>query len=202
MAKVIFMDDINVLILCGGYSTRMKQDKCLIVYHQQPQWKYLLNLFTPIFKNCFISCRKDQIDIFQLFTRIVTDDVAFDFQGPAVGILSANKQFPNKTWLVVACDLPLITLKSINLLIEQRDVTKGATAFNSPTQNLPDPLLTLWEPLGIEELRLNVSLGITCPRKALLKMETKILDNPSSQELLNANTPKEYEQIMTILSND
>lgn len=142
------MDEVNALIMCGGYSSRMQVDKCLITYHQLPQWKYLTNLLSPTF-NTFISCRQDQKNLFSDWPNIVVDNSSLGPNGPSLGILSAFMMDPNRSWLVVACDLPLITLNSIYYLLENRARTKAATAFNSPSQNLPDPLITIWEPKGL-----------------------------------------------------
>lgn len=44
--------------------------------------------------------------------RIIQDDepgIADKSKGPASGLLAAHRAYPDKTWLVIACDYPLLT---------------------------------------------------------------------------------------------
>ena len=38
--------------------------------------------------------------------------------GPAAGILAAHSAYPDTAWLVVACDMPLVTPELLAVLIE------------------------------------------------------------------------------------
>lgn len=182
------MSALYGLILCGGRSLRMQQDKSQLDYHGLPQWQYLAQLLAPLTEQVFLSCREDQ----QLNTAlaVITDSVGD--AGPATGILSAYKAFPERAWLVLACDLPLISAQSLALLIASRDVSKEATAFISSFKQSPEPLMTIWETKGLK--RLDQERG--CPRKTLLKADIALIENPFAIEQFNANTPSEREEAL------
>ncbi|MBV7531678.1 NTP transferase domain-containing protein [Chitinophaga sp. sic0106] len=188
------------LLLCGGYSSRMQEDKSSIVYHGMPQWEYLVSLLSKVVEEVYISCRPDQLNTgasFSSYPRLVPDSV--EGGGPAAGLISAHILEPETAWLVLACDLPLISLQSLQFLVGERDVTRTATSFISPFNNLPEPLIAIWEPAGLATLRTNVlSGGPKCPRKSMLSAgEVKVLENPWPEEQFNANTPEEKADVIS-----
>lgn len=185
------------LILCGGRSTRMQQDKSLITYHGIPQWQYLYELVQSILPEVYVSCREDQQASLGQDINVITDSI--EGGGPSVGLLSANKVFPDAAWLVLAVDLPLISAQSVNYLISQRQVEKDATSLISPVNHLPEPLIAIWEPSGLKKLRQSVSEGRNCPRKTLLNADIHQIENPFSAEHFNANTPDEMKEAGTQL---
>ena len=176
------------LILCGGQSARMQQDKSRITYHGMPQWQYLCGLVQSLVPEVYLSCRADQ-ELLSENIPVITDSVTGE--GPSVGLLSAHKAFPGSSWLVLACDLPLISLQSLTYLLHNRQPDKAATAFKSPMDNLPEPLIAIWEPEGLRQLVQNVAAGRSCPRKTLLQSDIFLLENPFAAEQFNANTPAE-----------
>ncbi|POY36318.1 molybdenum cofactor guanylyltransferase [Solitalea longa] len=190
---------LNALILCGGYSRRMQMDKFVISYHQNiPQWLYLYDLVKPLVNDVYISCRTDQKQVFLGDYKLIED--AIEGSGPSIGLISAHQLLPDAAWMVIACDLPLLTDQSLRYLIEKRDQQKSATSFISPVNNLPEPLIAIWEPSGLNLLTENVADGLNCPRKTLLSTEIELLVNQMPDEQLNANTPEEMQQVIKMLN--
>ncbi|MGB5358651.1 MAG: NTP transferase domain-containing protein, partial [Eudoraea sp.] len=135
------------LVLSGGRSSRMGQDKGLIKYHNLPQREHVYNLLSQVCDKTFLSIRKEQSsEISKGIASIIDKD---EFKGPFNGLISAHKAYPKVAWLALACDLPLINLKEINQLIAARDKEKNATAFATRKSGLPEPLAALWEPQGL-----------------------------------------------------
>ncbi|MGO4289588.1 NTP transferase domain-containing protein [Chitinophaga sp. RAB17] len=184
------------LVLCGGFSTRMQEDKSSIAYHGMPQWQYLVTLLQSFLAEVYISCRTEQQDNFSAYPHLIPDSVSSG--GPSAGLLSAHAGQPATAWLVLACDLPLLSKQSLELLIQSRDATKSATSFISPFNDSPEPLIAIWEPTGLAALQQNVIAGKNCPRKTMLNMDITLLQNPYATEQFNANTPEEK---ATVLSN-
>lgn len=182
------MSGLYGLILCGGQSLRMQQDKSQLDYHGLPQWQYLYQLLAPLTEKVFLSCRADQ----QINTPLPVIRDSVGDAGPATGILSAHAAFPERSWLVLACDLPLISEQSLQLLVASRDPLKEATAFISSFKQSPEPLMTIWETAGLK--RLDLEKG--CPRKTLLKADIALIENPFAIEQFNANTPSEREEAL------
>jgi len=176
----------------------MQQDKSSIAYHGMPQWQYLYALLEAVVAEVYISCRPDQQPLFAGHAPLIPDSVTGN--GPAAGLLSAHAAFPEAAWLVLACDLPLISHQSLRHLAASRNPEKAATAFISPVNHLPEPLIAIWEPRGLAVLRQSVATGKQCPRKALLQTDIQVLENPYAAEQFNANTPEEMAEAMKRIS--
>ena len=74
-----------------------------------------------------------------------------------------------------------------------------ATAFESPYNSLPEPLITIWEPKSYPVLLSFLSQGYNCPVKALRNSDTSILQPPNPEALTNVNTREELEKVQQVL---
>lgn len=184
------------LILSGGQSSRMGQDKAALEYYGKPQIEYLYELLKGFLPHTFISLRAGQ-EI--SFTQDVVID-SLDTKGPINGIISAMDAYPEASWLVLACDLPMITEKTIAQLIKERDSTKNATAFATQETGLPEPLVAIWENHGLEGLKdHHLNQGKNCPRKFLINSDIKLIHPENDLELYNANNPEEYQKAIALI---
>ncbi len=178
------------LVLAGGASRRMKHDKALLDYHGKPQLVWTYELLSGVCEQVFVSVRKDQSEepVRSGLPQIVDGETGL---GPAGGILSAQKAYPNAAWLVVACDLPYLDEAILQSLLDRRDASQQATAFISTRDGLPEPLCAIWEPNSNVTLEEFVRSGVNCPRKILINSATKLLEQDSAKALDNINTPDE-----------
>lgn len=188
---------LNGLVLAGGKSQRMGNPKDKINWHGKEQRYYAADLLAPLCDEVFISCRQDQLENFDPNYNALTD--TFLNMGPFGGILSALRSQRDTAWLVVACDLPLLDKKSLEFLIENRNIEKAATTYESPFDGLPEPLITIWEPKSYPLLLNFLGSGITCPRKVLINSDTLILKPGNPDSLMNVNTPEDREKAQEIL---
>ena len=189
------------LVLAGGKSRRMGKDKGLIPYHGMPQRDYLYHLLSRVCDRTFLSIRPEQQSEIPDDMEVIVDEN--QYKGPYNGLLSAHKKFSKVAWLVLACDLPLIDLQSLQELIAARDPNQMATSFAQKDDPLPEPLCAIWEPHAF-----TTSIGYlesgngTCPRKFLINSQVKLVfpDNPNV--LMNANSEKEYKDAIVKLATE
>mgnify|MGYP003669828126 CR=1 FL=1 len=183
------------LVLSGGKSTRMGEDKGLITYHDLPQREHLYHLLNEVCEQTFLSIRKDQEkEISNTFNTIIDKD---DFRGPYNGLLSAHIAHPEVAWLVLACDLPLMDKKALQELIAARNTEKIASAFADATNPLPEPLCAIWEPEALKQSIVYLDAGNgSCPRKFLINADVNLVFPEHKQVLLNANSRAEYEEAL------
>jgi molybdopterin-guanine dinucleotide biosynthesis protein A len=186
------------LVLAGGKSTRMHTDKTRLNYHGKPQHLYLYELIEHYCDRVFLSCREEQENEIPENYDTITD--TFLEMGPFGALLSAFRQQPNSAWLTVACDLPLLSSQTLQTLVDSRNPSKIATAFRNPKSDFPEPLITIWEPKSYQVLLQFLGMGCSCPRKVLINADIEILEAPDAQELMNANTPQEYERALAHLT--
>lgn len=185
------------LVLAGGKSSRMGHDKSIIKWHGKEQRYYIADLLAKLCDEVYISCREEQQGEIDIKYKTITDKA--EGKGPVVGIQSAFATHDNVAWLVVACDLPLIDEKILGHLIANREVEKIATTYKSPHDVLPEPLITIWEPKSIEALEAFRAKGYNCPRKVLINSDTKIIEPPDEEALINANTPDDAARVTGII---
>lgn len=188
---------LNGLVLAGGKSVRMGRPKDKINWHGKEQRYHTADLLAPFCDEVFISSRQDQLENFNRDYKVLPD--TFLNMGPFGGLLSAFYFQQDKAWLVIACDLPLLDRNSIDFLIQSRNPEKMATAYESPYDGLPEPLITIWEPKSYPLLLQLLSTGKTSLRKTLIDSDAKILKAENPDFLMNVNTPEELIKAEEIL---
>jgi molybdopterin-guanine dinucleotide biosynthesis protein A len=169
----------------------MQRDKAALSYHGKPQLQWTYELLSEFTAATFISVRPDQReeDTRRSLPQIVDRRPGI---GPLAGIEAALLSHPKAAWLVVACDLPFITVETLRYLTEQRDATRTATAFRSAHDDLPEPLCAIWEPRSREQVLAAIATGKQCPRKVLINSDARLLNLPHTQALDNVNTTVEF----------
>jgi molybdopterin-guanine dinucleotide biosynthesis protein A len=188
---------LNGLVLAGGKGKRLGRDKGLIKWQSKEQRYLIADILKAQCEEVFISCRADQrAEILENYRSL--PDTFLDL-GPYGGILSALRAQPDRAWLVVACDLPLLDADTIQFLIANRNRRTIATTFKSPHDGLPEPLITIWEPESYPVLLSFLAKQYSCPRKVLLNSETTVLQPPNPDALMNVNTPEDAEKAEAIL---
>jgi len=191
---------LNGLVLAGGKSVRMGYDKNEIKWHGKEQMYFMYDMLQQYCKDVYISCRHDQQLTISGNYKSLPD--TFTDLGPYGAILSAFRNDPNVAWLVIACDMPLLSKSTIEYLVDSRSTTHIATTFQSPHDNLPEPLITIWEPKSYPVLLSFLSLGSTCPRKVLQKNEIHMISAFNTSELMNVNTPEDIETVKSIIKQN
>ncbi len=188
------------LVLAGGKSTRMGRSKANICWYEKEQQYHLADLMSGFCDEVFISCRQDQQETIHPSYHVLPD--LYPSSGPLEAILTAFKKYPNQGWMVMACDVPLLDQSTLSWLVEQRDYSKIATVFESPSDGLPEPLTAIWEAKSYDLLRSNHQNQNLSLRKLLIKNEAKIIKAPNADALINANTPADAMRIEIILQKN
>ena len=140
----------SALLLAGGRSRRMGQDKAFMMWQGQPLWEFqlqkLLNLGAS---RVLIACRKEQA-IRHDRAEFVFDALGED-SGPMPGIARALDVLKQPT-LVLAVDMPLMTSDFLKqrLLTSRHD---GISRFLKSEHGL-EPLAGLYDPHLLPELKL------------------------------------------------
>ncbi|HEU0225305.1 MAG TPA: NTP transferase domain-containing protein [Steroidobacteraceae bacterium] len=193
------MTPLSGLVLAGGHSSRMQEDKAALVFGRQPQLAEAYALLAPRTSRAFVSVRADQQEepLRARFPQVVDGAAG---QGPIAGILAAQALDPGAAWLVVACDLPLLDGATLDELIAGRDPARVATAFRSSHDGLPEPLCAIWEPTSAAWLSRWVASGQSCPRRFLMRHDARLLDAARPRALDNANTPQDAASVRAALA--
>ena len=177
---------IQGLVLAGGKSLRMGQDKGTLQFFGKNQRDVTIDLLIKNHLKTYLSVREEQ-DI--SIENKITDK--FVGLGPFGAICSAFQENPDVAWLVLATDLPFVTDEVIQLLLKHRNPSKAATTIKGKNKQFPEPLITIWEPKSYPLLLNYLAQGYSCPRKVLINSDVEIIE-VDDHLIRNINTPEEF----------
>ncbi len=182
------------LVLAGGRSSRMGQDKAALVH---PDGRTLARRCHDLLQEAgcetvAISLRHDQ-EIPAGFQGLeIVRDPADGSLGPITGIVAGMRLHADADWLVVACDLPRLDLATLSHLIASKQSGEKFLAYRSEFDGLPEPLCTLYSPAALPVLEQAQADDFRCPRKILIRNDCRLLDPVTPRALDNANTPEDW----------
>jgi len=104
-------------VLIGGQSTRMGHPKHMIQANGKAWIEQTVELLHQVTSTVIIAGRGALPESVKDCTRLV--DVP-DIGGPMAGILAALRWAPRASWLMTACDLPLLSLSALEWLLSTR----------------------------------------------------------------------------------
>lgn len=188
------------LVLAGGQSRRMGQDKSQMIYmnfSHASQRQRAASMLEAVGLKTFISCRLQQVQATDDPKKIILDNPSLE-GGPAVGILSAYIFEPAAAWLVLACDFPWMDTDTIKELQNQRHANGIATATKNPEQ-ITEPLFAIWEPETLADFFKKFQQGFKSPQKNLEENKASIIQIKSPKALININTPEQAKKYSELL---
>jgi molybdopterin-guanine dinucleotide biosynthesis protein A len=169
----------------------MGQPKAELIYFDRPQWAYCTNLLGHFCDRVWVSLEKeDQIDDVPLSMQLIDGP---EGQGPLKGILSAMRQHPDKSWLIMACDMPGVDMAVMHRLFRLRDPEATITCFVREGDNSSiEPLLSFWESGTLPLLEKFVKNSWS-PREFIKKHHAHLvpLEDSHFSKLKSINTPEE-----------
>jgi molybdopterin-guanine dinucleotide biosynthesis protein A len=202
------MNPLAGLILCGGISSRMGEDKCFLKYHQQPQWEYLVHLLNRLCPEVVVSCHLRQLSRFSEALPsiphppiLAADLPAFAGHGPISGLLTAADHLQGRSFLLVGCDYPYLNDGPLEQLIGARRKGVDAVCSTRGVEQLDEPLVAIYEANALTVIRENFSRGEYSLRKALSQLQTVRLKLPPGDPLRSVDTPEEFHRAVAQLNS-
>jgi cyclic pyranopterin phosphate synthase len=182
------------LVLTGGKSKRMQEDKALLNYRGMPHAEYVFRILENYCEEVFLSARPGQWQGTALEELPTIEDGKSDL-GPIAGILSAFEKFPDGNWIVVACDLINFNSEAVDGLLSNFDSSAIATAYTNADKGFPEPLCALYTPPARGVFAKAVASGRTCPVSVLSSVRTHTISQLGRVDLTNVNTQAERMEI-------
>lgn len=177
-------NQITGVILAGGRSSRMGQDKGLVEINGLPLFAYIGIKLEPQVSKVWVSCNQNQ-QRYAARYPVVADTIA-DFAGPLSGMLAALIASETAWIACVPCDVPSFP----DDLVERLWANKGqAAAVYAADPKRPHPALCLLNKSLIPQLQSYLEKG---ERKVMLffaqcNAAVAVFDNPDN--FANLNTP-------------
>jgi molybdopterin-guanine dinucleotide biosynthesis protein A len=183
------------LVLSGGRSRRMGSDKAELQIDGRSQLQRVMELLEQCVGQTYLSLRPDQAThhLRREYEQIPDTSEGL---GPTAGLLAAHAFRPDVAWLVVACDMPSLDVATLRRLLAERRPELAATTYLSPTDNRPEPLCSIYEPVTLAHIQELVAAG-ECkgPRKILEESNAYLIPPENPDTLKNVNTPQDVVEI-------
>lgn len=185
---------VSLIVLAGGTSRRMKQDKVRLLVGTEPLIQKILKQVEGYFDEVLLSVSKGQTFDFVSCPQ-VEDEV--EGQGPLAGILSGLRAAVHDVCVVAACDIPDIDMAFVGRMLE---AAKGwEIVVPSSAEGTFEPLLAVYKKSVIPKIE---KLLATSNRQVLALFglcKTRVLKMSDSSWLKNLNTPEDYRAYLKAL---
>ncbi|MGJ8698122.1 MAG: NTP transferase domain-containing protein [Verrucomicrobiaceae bacterium] len=191
------ISNLNALILTGGKSSRMGQDKASLQIAGQTLLQRTTHLLAPLTDKIFLSVAHDDSGTYDL--PVIKD--LEPSPGPLGGLQAAFHHDPDSPWLLLAIDLPRLTKKDLAQLLDRHDPATDVTCFLNPLDNHPEPLCALYSPAAAPKLQAVIDSNQRCARRFLRSLTRTDLSPSDPQALLNLNRPEHLTELQILEEN-
>ncbi len=180
-------------VLVGGGSRRMGQPKQLLSYEGKAFVERAVDVLGKRAERVVLLGDGEVPEELSELPRLPDPP---GLAGPLAGILGALRWAPDATWMVTACDQPLVDVEALDWLSEYRK--PGTWAVLPTGRKGPEPLLALYDARARTILESMASAGVLAPRR--LADHARVATPPLPAERRDAwrgiNTPDEYDALM------
>ena len=189
------LDKIPCVILSGGKSRRMGEDKSLLPFDSSSSLiNYQYERLKPFFSEIYISSKIDKFDFLENKNNIILD--TNEIYSPIIALESIFNYLKNDKIFIITVDTPLVTIESIKTLINESKNNDICVAQTQRTHNL----CGVFSSTIIKELSNMIDLDIHKVGFLLKKMNSKYIEFLNDDEFINLNNKDEYKRALTIIS--
>jgi molybdopterin-guanine dinucleotide biosynthesis protein A len=177
----------TAIIMAGGQSRRMGQDKAVLEINGTPAIKYVYEQLRLYFDQILVSSNNMAKHSFP-GVKVVPDEVAG--KGPLMGIASALRVSRNDTNFVIACDIPEVDIDFVRRMIRE---SKGFDAVVPQTKAFQyEPLFAVYKKSILAEIDKAIASGKHRVIAPLEHCKVKYFDLHGDMQLRNLNTMNDY----------
>lgn len=183
--------NITAIILAGGKSSRMQQDKGLVILNGKMMIEYILEKAKMFTDKIIIITNNETYHQFGLpcYTDVIKDS------GPMAGIYTGLLNSTSQKNLVLSCDAPFVSEKVIEKLIAQFGDEDVLVATHDEKI---EPLCAIYDLNCAVYFKQWIANGELKMMKALQKLNTVSVNFTSAEMngdcFININTPEDLEQ--------
>ncbi len=183
-------------VFVGGQSKRMGKPKFSLAYNGISGTEMASDILNKFCDKVFLSSRAD-LDMSSLgeiknAERINDEHIQL---GPVGGLATLMGKFPDKAWMITACDMPFIQAEDFDIIFQQRDPLRYGTCYVQKGRLGYEPMCAIYEPKFIVPLYEAMSrrdLSLSRIIGELPFKEVKVNEEDRSN-FMNINTPDDYE---------
>ena len=170
------IEDCTAIILAGGDSRRMGQDKALLTFAGKPLLRSVIDRIQPLFPATILSVRQPRPE----FDLPQVCDIESD-GGPLTGLVSALAQITTPWAFAVGCDMPFVSPALIEYLAAYRARHQAVVPM---VAGRLQPLAAFYSSGCVPIMRASLALGDKSLLGALKLLDVRYVDE---KELLRAD---------------
>nr|WP_321454066.1 molybdenum cofactor guanylyltransferase [uncultured Carboxylicivirga sp.] len=173
------------VILAGGKSSRMGQDKGLMLYRDIPLVKYSIDLFEKLCTDIIISTNNPEYSKFGY--PLIADEYAD--AGPIGGLYSSLNASEYDDTIVSPCDMPFLTSALFQEVLSKKGDAKAAVIQSSGGRTFPtvgyfhkEALDTIQSQIQKKQFKMLILLEV---------LNARIIQSDNIEQLANFNAPED-----------
>jgi molybdenum cofactor guanylyltransferase len=187
--------EITCVILCGGKSSRMGEDKALLPFSSSNSLtQYQYERLKPFFKEIYLSSKINKFDFLE-DTSLILDENKEVFS-PILALNTIFNKLKKQKVFIITVDTPFVSIESISKLIEESDGVDICVAQTEKIHNL----------CGIFSSNISKSIDFMIENDIhkigyLIKNNnSKIVTFPDNNEFININNQDDYKKSKLYIS--
>jgi molybdopterin-guanine dinucleotide biosynthesis protein A len=181
------MFDIPCVILAGGKSSRMREDKCFLPYKNTTLVQYQYDRLKTIFSKVYLSSKTNK---FNFCCDLIVDDN--DIYSPLIALNTIANSIQQRFFLIPV-DSPNVSFDSIEKIIQNSkntDINIVKTYYN--THNLCGVFSSHIK----EQIKIMLDNNDHKISKLISKVNSKETYINNEDELININTKEDYKKLL------
>ncbi len=184
------IDDCTAIILAGGDSRRMGQDKAMLAFAGQPLIQTVIDSLKPLFAVTILSVQQPRPEI---ALPQVCDSQAHG--GPLSGLVSTLAQITTPWAFVVGCDMPFVSPALVEQLAAHRAQYQAVVPV---VHGRLQPLAAFYSSSCVATMRASLSLGDKSLSGAISHLNVCYVDeaemlrtDPQLRSFFDLDTPQD-----------
>ncbi|MFT5875827.1 MAG: molybdopterin-guanine dinucleotide biosynthesis protein A [Clostridium sp.] len=179
----------TLAILAGGQSSRMDYNNKAFLKHKEKTFIEQIIKAGSSYKEIIIVANTTAL--YKGFNLRVVEDI-YKGHGPLGGIHAALTNSFTEYCLCIACDMPLISKKTLDIL---GNAYGNYEVLVPKVSNRLQPLCAIYKKTILNDVEKSLKENKNRIDKFILELECKIIDGLSYIEFLNINTVEEYKNL-------
>ncbi|MDX8414041.1 MAG: molybdenum cofactor guanylyltransferase [Mariprofundales bacterium] len=186
--------DCTALILAGGRSRRMGQNKATTLLAGKTLLDRVVREVQPLFSELLISvCSANpQLPYLQVIDQV-------ESQGPMVGVMTALRQISTRWLFVIACDMPFVSATLIRAMADQRQQQEAVAA---EVEGRMQPLLAFYATPSLLRMEAQMRSGNRSLQSLLQQADSTIISevecrrsDPELRSFMDIDTPEDLARL-------
>ena len=191
--KVQTFNNICAVILSGGKSSRMRQDKSLLEFDRYDTiTEYQYRRLSNIFDNVYISSKSDKFDFLDSKEFLILDN--FKTFSPMIALDTIFEKIPTQKIFILSVDMPLLETESIQKLVNLSMNSSHEIVIAKDTLGNRHSLCGVFDRSIHKQIKECLKNDIHKINHLINNSNHKEILFEKSEQFLNMNTPLEYTQ--------